>query len=331
MQDELYMKRALYLAGRADLSSVRGNPRVGAVLVCEGRIIGEGWHQVQGKAHAEVHCMNSVKPKDIPLISRSTLYVTLEPCAHEGRTPSCAKMLAHRGIKKAVIGTLDPFPEVSGKGCRILQDAGIEVEIGLLESECRQIANVFLTNQLKRRPYVILKWAESQDGFIDCLRDDHTHPAVPLSTPFTQLLTHRLRGDSTAILIGSRTALLDHPKLSNRLWEGLPSPRKVVLMGDRTQLPQYIHQDPSWLTIPDGKDLTAVLNHLYKAGITTLLVEGGTTIHNAFVHAGLWDLIRREIAPTYIHYGVPAPIIPADAHMVSSQSFQSNSIICYTP
>lgn len=329
MHNELFMKRAIYLASLAPHSHTLSNPRVGAVLVHQGRIIGEGYHHHQGEAHAEVHCVQSVKPQDTPLISQSTMYVTLEPCAHQGRTPSCARMLAELKPQKVFVGTLDPFPKVAGKGCQILQEAGIEVEVGLLEKECKDLAHVFLANQIKKRPYIILKWAESADGYIDNVRSDASQAPAKLSTPFTQLLTHRLRGDCTGILIGSRTALLDNPSLTNRLWKGLPSPTPIILAGKTTPIPEKYINDPRWMIIPREKDLPSILSDLLDNGITLLLVEGGSTILQSFINAGLWDTIRREISPLPLHTGFPSPTIPQSLTPIAKETFQENRILFY--
>lgn len=329
MEDNIYMKRAIYLASLAHHSLTRGNPKVGAVLVHNRRIIGEGYHQVRGEAHAEVHCINSVRPEDKKLIPHSTMYVTLEPCAHQGLTPSCAMMLAKLKLSKVVIGTLDPFPKVAGKGCQILREAGIEVEVGMLEEECRNVAKVFMTNQLEHRPYIILKWAESIDGFIDHNRTSRSESPARLSSPFSQLLTHRLRGDCSAILIGSRTALLDQPSLNNRLWPGLPSPQPIILSGVNTPIPSLYLENPNWIIMKSNTDLISLIQGLYRDGIHTLLVEGGATIHRAFLQAGLWDLIRREIAPTKLQYGVSAPLIPEDARLIHEEQFQEQLLKYY--
>lgn len=324
------MKRAIYLASLAPHSSTLSNPRVGALLVHDGQIIGEGYHHRQGEAHAEVHCIQSMKPQHRQLIPQSTMYVTLEPCAHQGRTPSCARMLAQLKPRKVIVGTLDPFPKVAGKGCQIMREAGIEVEVGLLEDECRELAHVFLTNQIKKRPYIILKWAESADGFIDYVRADASQAPAKLSTPFTQLLTHRLRGDCTGILIGSRTALLDNPSLTNRLWKGLPSPTPIILAGKTTPIPEKYINDPRWMIIQREKDLPSILSDLLDKGITSLLVEGGATILQSFINAGLWDTIRREISPLRLHTGFPAPKMPTSAHLYRTEIFQSNVLLYYS-
>lgn len=329
MQENIFMKRAIYLASRASHSFTRSNPRVGAVMVYNNHIIGEGYHHEEGKAHAEVNCIQSIKPSYRPFIPESTMYVTLEPCAHQGRTPSCARMLADLRVKKVVIGTLDPFPKVAGKGCTILREAGIEIEVGLLEKECREVATVFLTNQASQRPFIILKWAESSDGFIDASRSDSTQASTLLSTPFTQLLTHRLRGECMGILIGSRTALLDRPSLTNRLWKGLPSPKRMILSGKKTIIPNEYLGANDWQIISQEGDLKDTIKKLYQSGITTLLVEGGASIHNSFIEAGLWDLIRREISPKVLHSGVLAPTLPHSAILSNQYTLQENRFYFY--
>lgn len=308
MEERRYMERAIYLASRAEAHLIQTNPRVGAVLVHQDRIIGEGYHMKRGEGHAEVNCMASVRPVHRHLIPDSTMYVTLEPCAHQGRTPSCARMLVAEKVKRVVVGTLDPFPEVSGKGCEILREGGIEVEVGLMQEECRELAKVFLTNQVQKRPYITLKWAESADGFIDRLRSPQ-EDAAKLSTPFIQLLTHKMRGEHCGILIGKNTLLMDNPSLTNRLFPGLPSPQVFVL--DRSKATASLVSDRErWHLLSDTDHLPRLMTWLLEQGVTSLLIEGGTQVHQSFIHAGLWDMIRREVSPITLGNGVPAPVLP---------------------
>lgn len=322
--DEKYMKRAIQLAANGN-GSVKSNPKVGAVIVHNGRIIGEGFHRKYGEAHAEVNAVNAVK--EVSLLPESTMYVTLEPCSHYGKTPPCAELIVRMKIPRVVVGCMDPYPEVAGRGVKILLDAGIEVFTGLLEKEIFDLNRSFMVAHTRKRPYVILKWAQSTDGFIDKIRKDASTPAVVLSSPASMRLVHKLRSEVGAIMVGTRTALLDNPALTVRNWVG-ESPVRVVL--DRMlKIPSdYNLLDGSvltlvftagkaenrnnveYITIDFGKEvLSQVLDHLYKRKITSLLVEGGSALHNHFIIENLWDEIRIETAPVRLHEGVPAPVV----------------------
>jgi diaminohydroxyphosphoribosylaminopyrimidine deaminase/5-amino-6-(5-phosphoribosylamino)uracil reductase len=197
---------------------------VGAVLVYEDRIIGEGYHQLYGKAHAEVNCINSVKEEDQPLIARSTIYVSLEPCAHYGKTPPCADLIIARRIPRVVVGCRDPFPEVDGKGIEKLRAAGVEVTVGVLEAECKELNRRFFTFHTQHRPYIVLKWAQSMNGRIA----GDGEGRVLISNAYTNRLVHRWRSEEAGILVGTRTALADDPALTARLWNG-PDPVRLVI------------------------------------------------------------------------------------------------------
>lgn len=225
--DELYMRRAIELAQMAE-GFTAPNPLVGAVIVHHHRIIGEGYHHCAGMPHAEVEAVRSVKPQDVALLPEATLYVSLEPCSHYGKTPPCADMLVQKRFRRVVIAMEDPFPQVAGRGIRKLKEAGIEVTIGILEAEARSLNRVFLTNVEKQRPFVTLKWAESADGYIDALRNAPTDKPIRFSDPLRERHVHRLRHLHDAILIGRQTLLADNPLLTNRLWWG-KSPVRIVL------------------------------------------------------------------------------------------------------
>ena len=212
--DEIYMRRALELAALG-CGYVSPNPMVGAVIVGpDGRVIGEGWHRRYGGWHAEVNAVSSVRPSDEHLLEKSTIYVTLEPCSHYGKTPPCAELLVRKRFHRVVLGTIDPFAKVRGRGIAMLRDAGIEVRIGVLEPECRALNAHFFTAHENGRPYITLKWAQSADGYIG-LADGSP---IRLSTPLTSVLVHRQRSLHDAILVGSGTMLSDHPRLDVRLW-----------------------------------------------------------------------------------------------------------------
>ncbi|MDR0962135.1 MAG: bifunctional diaminohydroxyphosphoribosylaminopyrimidine deaminase/5-amino-6-(5-phosphoribosylamino)uracil reductase RibD [Mediterranea sp.] len=286
MEDEMYMRRCLQLA-KNGLGRVAPNPMVGAVVVCDHRIIGEGYHIYYGGAHAEVNAIRSVK--DATLLKRSTIYVTLEPCAHYGKTPPCADLIIDRQIPRVVVGCRDPFDQVDGRGIEKLRAAGCEVTVGVLEAECRALNRSFITFHTRKRPYVTLKWAESADGFVDRLRRsaDDGEPAR-LSTPLTTMLVHKRRAEHAAIMVGARTALLDRPQLTVRYWAG-GSPVKVVADSSRP-LSQWLHE-------------------LYEQNIQSVLVEGGSRLLQAFIDGGVWDEAWVEESATMLGGGVKTPAI----------------------
>ena len=300
-QDEKYIRRCIQLAQNG-LCTTAPNPMVGAVIVYNDRIIGEGYHIRSGEGHAEVNAIRSVK--DESLLSKATIYVSLEPCSHYGKTPPCADLIISKRIPRVVIGCVDPFPLVAGRGIRKLQEAGISVTVGVLEQECKELIRRFTTYNLKKRPYITLKWAESADGFIDIIRQDGK--PVILSTPLTALHAHKLRAENQAILVGRKTALLDNPSLSTRHWYGR-HPLRLVIDKDLS-LPSGLHLfDGSLPTVVftsrqkessnnleyrqlDFKQdiLPQIMQVLYEKKIQTLLVEGGSQLLQSFLSSGLW-------------------------------------------
>lgn len=297
--DEMYMRRCLQLA-RNGLQNARPNPMVGAVIVSsEGKIIGEGYHVRCGEGHAEVNAFASVKPKDEPRLGGSTIYVSLEPCAHYGRTPPCADLIVSKGVRRCVVGCIDPFAKVRGKGVEKLRKAGIEVTVGVLESECLRLNKRFITYNTHHRPYIILKWCESADGFID----DHFKP-IMLSTPFTQLLSHKLRAENDAILVGRTTDERDHPQLTTRHWYGR-DPMRLTL--DSTH-PFSQTADFTKPIIPQ------LMDYLYDKGVQSLIVEGGAKTLQSFIDAGMYDEMRVEKAEREVGGGTKAPIPPPFTH-----------------
>jgi diaminohydroxyphosphoribosylaminopyrimidine deaminase/5-amino-6-(5-phosphoribosylamino)uracil reductase len=280
----------------------RPNPMVGAVIVHDGRIIGEGYHIRAGEGHAEVNAFASVRPEDEPLLPQSTMYVSLEPCAHYGKTPPCAELIIRKGVRHVVVGCVDPFARVQGRGIQMLRDAGVEVTVGVLEQECRELNRRFFTYHEHHRPYILLKWAQTADGFID----DHFQPAQ-ISTPFTQMLVHKLRAESDAILVGRVTDEREHPQLTVRHWCG-PDPKRLVID----------HQHP------------LNLESLHAHNIQSLIVEGGAETLRSFLVQGLWDEIRVETNTTMtVSDGTRAPQLPKNARVIESERYGGNQVIRY--
>ena len=323
MEEEKYMRRCIQLAlnGRCNVSP---NPMVGAVIVCDGKIIGEGYHIRCGEAHAEVNAIRSVK--DESLLKHSTIYVSLEPCSHYGKTPPCADLILEKQIPRIVIGCQDPFSKVAGNGIRKLREAGREVIVGVLEKECWELIRHFVTFHTLHRPYIILKWAESKDGFLDICRTGG-NPII-LSTPETSMLVHKKRAEADAIMVGTRTALLDNPSLTVRNWHGR-NPLRVVLDKDLSLPPSIRLLDGAAKTLvfttkhcdnsPNIEYITLdyhlpilsqVMENLYQKNIQSLLVEGGARLHQSLLDNDLWDEIFVEKCSTQLlGNGVKAPKI----------------------
>lgn len=315
--DEKYMRRALELARHGELDA-SPNPMVGAVIVDpSGRIIGEGWHRRCGEGHAEVNAVASVK--DPSMLRDATMYVTLEPCSHYGKTPPCADMIVEKGIPRVVIGTLDPFAKVSGRGVAKLLAAGVEVSTGMLEDECRELNRKFMTAHRLHRPYITLKWAQSADGYID----------GRISTHVTSVAVHKMRATNDAILIGSGTALADNPTLTTRDFAG-KSPVKVVL-DRRRRLPADLRlfNDGEVIVLSDCRNLSEAMERLYDRGLTSVLVEGGAEILGSFLSEDLWDEIRVEVSPVCIDGKVKAPMLPQTDVIPNIETLDGHRIITY--
>ena len=321
--DEKYIRRCIELASNG-LCNAAPNPMVGAVIVHNGRIIGEGYHAKCGKGHAEVNAIRSVK--DESLLKESTIYVSLEPCSHYGKTPPCADLIISKGIPRVVVGCIDPFSKVSGRGIQKLRDAGIDVTVGILEEECKDLIKRFVTFNTLKRPYITLKWAESADGFIDIKRENGS--PVVLSTPITSMYVHKQRAEHKAILVGRKTALLDNPSLTTRKWYG-KNPLRLVI--DRhlalpdnlnlfdhstativfTESHKQAEDNLEFVTIDFSKDiLPQILSVLYDRKIQSLLVEGGTTLLQSFIDTGIWDEIFIEHSEKILSEGIKSPNIP---------------------
>lgn len=325
--DIKYMRRAIELA-RHGMGNASPNPMVGAVIVCDGEIIGEGYHRRCGEGHAEVNAIASVKKRD--LLTRSTIYVTLEPCSHYGKTPPCSKLIIDTGIPRVVVGSLDPFAKVSGRGIKMLTDAGIDVTVGILEEECKAINPVFMTAHSKHRPYITLKWAQSSDGFIDRARDNSEEPAK-LSTPLTFTLSHRLRTLNDAIMAGRGTVIADNPSLTPRRWKGKAPVRVIAANPEKLPADLKVLTDGNETIILDSSEsdnLHAMMDNLYSKGITTVLVEGGAKLLQSFIDQGLWDRARVEVSPLKLNDGIKAPALPAIPQRMLT--IQGNRLFYYT-
>lgn len=300
--DKCYMRRCLQLAENG-LLTTRPNPMVGAVVVAGGRIIGEGYHVRCGEAHAEVNAFAAVSKTDEALLPQATVYVSLEPCAHYGRTPPCADLIVSKGVRRVVVGCVDPFARVQGRGVGKLREAGIEVTVGVLEAECRWLNRRFFTFHQLHRPYVILKWAQTADGFLD----DHGR-ATAISTPFTRMLVHQLRAECDAILVGRVTWEREQPRLDVRHWVG-PSPVSMTLSHDH--------------------GLEVVVGECVAKGLLSLLVEGGRRTLLSFIETGMWDEMRVETGAAVVGEGTLAPPIPENATLRSREWQDGNLVEWY--
>ena len=323
-EDEKYIKRCIELAMNG-LCNAAPNPMVGAVIVHHGRIIGEGYHAVCGEGHAEVNAIASVK--DESLLKEATIYVSLEPCSHYGKTPPCADLIVSKGIPRVVIGCTDPFSLVQGRGIKKLRDNGIDVTVGVLEEECKALIRRFVTFNTLKRPYIVLKWAQSADGYIDKQRKDGH--AVRLSNEITGQLVHKRRSENKAILVGRRTALLDNPSLTTRNWYGKHPLRLVI--DKELSLPEdlnlFDHTTPTLVLTAKEKAssdnleyvkldfeqniLPQIMHVLYERKIQSLMVEGGSNLLQSFINQEMWDEMHIEHSPKVLGNGVAAPLLPA--------------------
>ncbi|NNL02412.1 MAG: bifunctional diaminohydroxyphosphoribosylaminopyrimidine deaminase/5-amino-6-(5-phosphoribosylamino)uracil reductase RibD [Eudoraea sp.] len=340
---EKYMRRCIEL-GKKALGSAAPNPMVGSVITHQDKIIGEGFTSRYGGPHAEVNAINSVADKS--LLNEATLYVTLEPCAHYGKTPPCAELIIKTNLRKVIIGIQDPNKKVSGGGIKKLKEAGIEVLTGVLEDECRKHHKRFLTYQEKHRPYILLKWAETKDGFIAPIRDMRKTKPEPywISNSYARQRVHQWRSEEQAILVGTNTVLADNPRLDVRFWEGtspvriiidralkLPadlniydkSTRTIILtqLEDKTKFQEGLEYD----IIDFGKNMAEeICRILFEKNITSVLVEGGAETLATFVNSGLWDEARIIIGDATFGKGTKAPYI--DSKMMATEIIGNNTI-----
>ena len=302
-RDEQYMRRCLQLA-KLGAGNVAPNPMVGAVLVYEDKIIGEGYHQKYGGAHAEVNCINNVKEENKFLIEKATLYVSLEPCSHYGKTPPCADLIIKNKIKKVVIGCKDVYKEVAGSGIQKLVNANTEVIVGVLENDCIELNKRFFTFHLKFRPYIILKWAQAANAKIGSVGK-----RILISNEYSNRLVHKWRSEEAAILVGTNTALIDDSLLTTRLWRGknavrividkklkLPSTLKIFNTDAKTIIYNLVknstEENVVYIKLEEENFKDQILQSLFEMNIQSVMVEGGAETLQSFINAGLWDEAR---------------------------------------
>ena len=320
--DEKYMQRCIDLA-RLGEGNVAPNPMVGAVIVLNDCIIGEGYHQKYGEAHAEVNAVNSVIDKSV--LKDATIYVSLEPCAHFGKTPPCSDLLVHHQFNRVVIGCQDTFSEVSGKGIQKLKNTGIEVEVGILEKKCRELNKRFFTFHEKKRPFIILKWAQTQDGFIDVKRDGKSFGINWISSPETKVLVHKWRSEEHSILVGKNTVLNDNPTLTVREVTG-NNPIRIVLDShlEINNEANVYNDEASTIVFNELKDevigsvryyklpnleAKTIINALYDLSIQSVFIEGGARTLQSFIDSNVWDEARVILGTNSFKEGVKAPFI----------------------
>ncbi len=324
---ETYMRRCLDLA-RNGLGNTAPNPLVGAVIVCNNRIIGEGFHEMFGGPHAEVNAVNSVADKS--LLSRSSLYVNLEPCSHTGKTPPCADLIINLGIPEVFIGTTDPNPLVAGNGIQKLKNAGIRVTTGILEKKCLNLNRRFITWHRKKRPFIILKWAQTSDGFIDVIRNgNEVLQPTWISNEISRMLVHKWRSEEQAILIGKNTAARDNPRLNVREWTGRSPVRMIIdrnlALSHRLHIFDNTSNTIIFNTVQDHSDgdtryirldekdfLKNLFDWLFEQGIQSVLVEGGRMLLQSLINENLWDEARVFVGMKKFGSGVRAPDIPGN-------------------
>lgn len=331
--DRIYMARCLELAQNG-IGNVAPNPMVGAVIVHNNRIIGEGFHVQHGQAHAEVNAINAVKDKS--LLKNSTLYISLEPCSHYGKTPPCTDRIMELGIPHIVIATTDPNPKVNGRGIEVLRQNGHSVTVGVLENEAKELNRRFIMHQTQKRPYIILKWAQTIDGFIDAIRDP-SDPIAPIwiTNELARSLVHRWRSEEQAVLVGTNTVEKDNPRLNVRNWSGKTPTR--VIVDRKLRLPKdslvfdgsqptllflgnnssSIVQKPEFAEIPNLEMITIdfvrgienqIVKELGNRDIISMIVEGGAMLLNSFIQRNLWDEARVFVGNKFFGKGVKAPI-----------------------
>lgn len=341
---EKYIKRCIELA-KNGLGTTYPNPLVGSVIVHQNKITGEGWHQKSGAPHAEVNAVNSVKDKS--LLKKSTIYVSLEPCSHYGKTPPCSDLIIAKGIKKVVIGCVDPFAEVAGRGIKKLMEAGCEVQVGILEKECQDLNKRFFSFQQKNRPYIILKWAQTADGFIAPRIQEKREP-VWITNQYSKQLVHKWRSEEQAILVGTNTAIADNPNLNTRLWDGkdpvrvvidkdLKIPKESALFDGNIKTIVLTEKDPEKISVSDNLDFKKldfqqnlpeqICEVLYRNNLQSVIIEGGSRTLQSFIDANLWDEARVFTGIAEFHQGIKAPEF--SGKMISQTSLERDNLKIY--
>lgn len=330
MNDELFINRCIELAGKG-LGLTAPNPMVGCVIVHDNFIIGEGYHHEYGGPHAEVNAIEKVKNKE--LLKNATLYVNLEPCSHFGKTPPCADLIIKMKVPEVVIGSKDPNILVKGKGIKKLKDAGIKVKSGILESSCYELNKRFFTFHEKKRPYIILKWAVTKDGFIDVDRENGESPRIKwITDEKTRPIVHKWRSEEQAIMAGTNTILLDNPQLTTRSWQG-NNPIRIAL-DQNLRLPETLHvfdgtaktivftgcakennSLADYIRINFSKDIIPqICKELYSRNIQSVIIEGGAMLLQTFIDSGIWDEARVFTGPVQFSTGVKAPVFQCEAY-----------------
>lgn len=343
---EKYIKRCIQLAENG-LGNTYPNPLVGSVIVYKNKIIGEGWHKRAGEAHAEVNAINSVKnPK---ILKKSTIYVSLEPCSHYGKTPPCSDLIIAKGIKKVVIGSVDPFAEVSGRGIKKLLDAGCEVQVGVLEKECQELNKRFFSFHQKKRPFIILKWAQSIDNFIAPQKQENREP-VWITNQYSKQLVHKWRSQEQAILVGTNTAVADNPKLDCRLWKG-NNPTRIVLdknlrvpkashlfdgsiktiiltEAEKTNFSERIGENTQFERINfEGNLPQKICEVLFQHNLQSVIIEGGAQTLQSFIDCGIWDEARVFTGRIQFKNGVKAPHF--SGKLISEKNINGDNLKVY--
>ncbi|MDR1895272.1 MAG: bifunctional diaminohydroxyphosphoribosylaminopyrimidine deaminase/5-amino-6-(5-phosphoribosylamino)uracil reductase RibD [Prevotellaceae bacterium] len=333
---EKYMRRCLEIASSAE-GLTAPNPMVGALLVCEGRIISEGKHAFYGASHAEPEAISKVK--DVELLKKSILYVNLEPCCHYGKTPPCTEKIIAAGIPYVVVAALDTSSKINGKGIKILNDAGIKTDVGILEKEARELNRFFYTYHEKKRPYILLKWAQTPDGFIDSDRTTPQTPPVKISNHATQIVDHHHRSQYQAIMVGTNTIIMDNPSLTTRCWYG-KNPLRITIdrhgkLNGNYNIFNHDAKSLVFTTSPadygyaevivnNSIDVEYITGVLFEKKIQSLIVEGGTQLIESFIRANLWDEAMIFIGDFPLKKGVKAPVLNNDA--VLRETLLSNKL-----
>jgi len=328
---EKYMHRCIELA-KNGLGTTYPNPLVGSIIVHNTKIIGEGWHYQSGKPHAEVNAITSVT--DQSLLAEATIYISLEPCSHFGKTPPCSDLIIQKGIKKVVIGCVDSFAKVSGAGIQKLMNAGCDIVVGVLENKCQQLNKRFFTFHNKKRPYIILKWAKTTNDFIAPQETKERKP-VWITNKHSRQLVHKWRAEEQAILIGNQTVIKDNPKLNTRDWHGKNPIRIVIDPSGKTPVNSFVEKHTSdsnknllYEVFNPNEDTTLqICNILYRHNIQSVIIEGGSTTLQSFIDKNLWDEARIFTGSTTFENGIQAPIIKGK--LISEKRIINDTLLIY--